>query len=430
MNGSLPASRPDHVPADVARGPWRRALRGRLGALRASLAPPSFDEVVTVPRRVGVLGLAGVGGSGKVAAETAAGLARRGHALTWLSGPSPAFVGAALPQLVLDVPREPMAAADDWVDAMTVQLVRHLSAGPLDVLFVHYVTGHLEAAVAAGARLTDAGLPAPRIVAVVHGSDVTRFAGDPQQRRRMRQALTACDEVVAVSDWLARRTRAALDLSMPVSVIDNAVDVVRFSPDRASASVRDALAPADAMLLVHVSNMRPVKRAPDTVATLAAVRCAGIDARLVVVGDGPDRGAVAARAAALGVDAHVQMPGNVEPDALPELVAVSDFMLVTSSSESFSLVAMEALASGVPVVGTRCGGLERVLDGLTSHGGVPAVAVGDADALASGVLGLWGAPTRYGDLAAAGMRLAIEAFPRARQLRAYAALVEDGGERP
>jgi len=400
--------------------PDRSALRARLEQLRALLTSARASSTIRVRRRVGVLGFSGVGGSGKVAAETAEGLGRMGHEVVYLTGPDSVFSPAEVDVASMPMPREPEAAAASWVEPLADELARAMQSRALDVLFVHYVTGNLEAALRARCQAR----ASTKIVAVLHGSDVTRFGRVHPQAQRMRDALASADEVVAVSGWLAHQATLQLSLQRHVDVIDNAVDVDRFRPGCWSSEVRRGYAPTTALLVGHVSNLRPVKRAGDVIESVARLRGRGLDARALLVGDGPELDGLERRAASSDVSGAVRFAGAVAPAHLPELVAACDLMLITSSSESFSLAAMEAMACGVPVISTRCGGLELAMNRLVSVGGFPPVAVGSARELAEGMRTLWLDPARYEEVARAGLRMAIEDYPRARQLAAYADVVE------
>ncbi len=395
--------------------------RSRLERVRRDLQPRSTVQRGGPARRVAVMGLGGVGGSGKVAAETAEGLARLEHEVLYISSPEPVFDPRVVQRVAAPVPRTPRAATDAWVDQLSTQLAETLHEARTEVLFVHYVTGTLEAALRARDR---AGI-GTRVAAVLHGSDITRWGDAPGQAERIRVALEVADEVVAVSPWLAEQARELLSLSRTPTVIDNAIDVDRFRPGNWSAQVRGRFAPSGALLLGHVSNLRGVKRATDAVEALAALGAMGTDARLLVVGEGPQLEHVQARARATDVAGRVVFTGAVSPVALPELIAACDMTLVTSSSESFSLVAMESLASGVPVAATRCGGLELALNRLVPVGAIAPTAVGAPAEMAAGIRNLWQARERYQAVQQAGLRLAVEDFPRPRQLAGYARLVQE-----
>jgi len=361
------------------------------------------------PLAVGVVCYPTFGGSGVIATEVALALAARGHDVHLFAYARPARLQddrVAFHKVeVRDYPvfhHPPYAMA---LASRIVDLARATPRGrPLDVLHVHYAVPHATSALLARDVLRAEGLPAPRLVTTLHGTDITLVGSDPTYRPITRHSIRGSDVVTVPSRYLRDETRARLDLAdLPIEVVPNFVDADRFTPapdrDRPATRVRHAEA-----VLVHVSNLRPVKRAPDCVDVLARV-AAVRPARLVIVGDGPDLGLIERRAAELGVADRVTLAG--ERHDVRDHLAEADVFLLPSTLESFGVAALEAMAMGVPVVATDVGGLPEVV----AHGETGLlVPVGDVDALARATLDLVGDPARRMAMGRAARDRAVALF--------------------
>jgi L-malate glycosyltransferase len=243
-----------------------------------------------------------------------------------------------------------------------VDVVRHQG---LDLLHVHYAIPHATSAVLARQILACDGIHIP-VVTTLHGTDITLVGQDPSFAPVVTHAINASDGVTAVSDYLRSETYARFKVDREIEVIPNFVDTNRFSRQE-KGHFKRAICPAGERLLVHVSNFREVKRAPDVVRVFArlhadAAEGTGPGVKLLFVGDGPDRPLTEALARDLGVHHDVRFLGKQEP--VEELLSVADVMLMPSGSETFGLAALEAMACGVPVVSSDIGGIPE----LNIHG--------------------------------------------------------------
>jgi L-malate glycosyltransferase len=335
--------------------------------------------------RIGVSCYPTVGGSGTVAVELASALASRGHQVHVVCYESPVRLKPhrGLFFHEVDVSDYPLFKYPPYVMALSSRLSDVAIRYQLDIIHAHYAIPH---SISAFLAREIVGGDRPRLVTTLHGTDITLIGSDPAYRPITKFALEQSDVVTAPSWWLKEQTERDICGDCSVDVIPNFVDIVRFTPELKSPAGRFA-APEEWML-VHVSNFRPVKRVADVVRIFARVN-ERHPARLVMIGDGPDRVVAEREAAAAGVLDRVSMLGAVTD--VESVVACSDAMLLPSAGESFGLAALEAMACGVPVVGARAGGLpEVVTDGVD---GVLAD-IGDVDSMAAGIIEVLSDPAR------------------------------------
>jgi L-malate glycosyltransferase len=226
----------------------------------------------------------------------------------------------------------------------------------LDLLHVHYAIPHSISAILARESLKPhRTLP---VITTLHGTDITLVGADRSYLPITRYGIAQSDGVTAVSHYLKRATAEAFQFDH-IAVIPNFICASEYSR-RPREELRGELSPNGEPLLVHVSNFRPVKRPVDCVEILARVRQQGVNARLVMVGDGSERGHAEHRARCLGVDAHCTFVGK-QP-RIVDYLSVADVLLLPSEQESFGLAALEAQACEVPVVASRVGGIPEVVD--------------------------------------------------------------------
>jgi len=309
------------------------------------------------------------GGSGVVASELAIGLAKRGHRVHLLTSGPPDRTLPRCDRLILhavDAADHPLFAGRTPIAiAVASRLVDVARSERLDLVHAHYAMPHAVSALLARQAI---GAAAPKLVTSLHGTDVTGIGADPSYQPIVRHAVLSSDAITVPSAYLAERARAWLGgEARAIEIIPNFVDTTRFVPAPKSASP----------LLFHVSNFRPVKRVRDLAEVLLRVRSAGVAARLVLVGDGPDRAALEAHVRALGLSEAVQFLGKT--DDFASKLASADAFVSTSETESFGLAALEAMSAGVPVFGYKVGGLPEVVDQTVGRL-VPAF---DVDALAA-----------------------------------------------
>jgi N-acetyl-alpha-D-glucosaminyl L-malate synthase BshA len=328
--------------------------------------------------RIGITCYPTYGGSGAVATELGLELARRGHEIHFISYASPFRLRGFTERVYfheVDLSGTyPLLEYFPYSLALAVTQEEVALREELDVLHVHYAVPHATAAFLAREMVREQR--DLQVVTTLHGTDITLVGRERSFFTVTKFSIERSDAVTAVSEYLKEETYEAFGCHpCGIEVIPNFVNPAEYYASD-EVKCRSAFAPADTKVLMHVSNFREVKRVPDVVRMFAKVR-ERVPAVLVLVGDGPERPATEAEAEQLGVAEHVQFLGKV--DAVADLLRAADLFVLPSSSESFGLSALEAMACGVPVVASRVGGIpEVVVDGDTGI----LVPVGDVEAMA------------------------------------------------
>ncbi len=352
--------------------------------------------------RVGITCYPSVGGSGILASALGEELARRGHEVHFISYDRPFRLPAEAPRIHF----HPVVINDyelfrypDYTLPLSVKMAEVARDHALDLLHVHYAVPHATAAILARA-MSDPDRE-PRVVTTLHGTDTTLLGRDGGYGPAIRHALTQSDAVTAVSGWLREETVRLLGVTRPVEVIPNFF--TPRPPTRSRSAVREELGVGKLPLVVHVSNIRPVKRIDVLLETVARA-LAGRDFRLLVLAGGDFR-PFAEQARRLGVLDRIMVRENVFD--VEDYVGAADVGLFTSDSESFCLGILEAMFLGVPSVSTSVGGVpEVVADGST---GLLAPA-GDVEALARSLGALLDDAGRRRAMGQAARRRAGELF--------------------
>ena len=356
--------------------------------------------------KIGITCYPTYGGSGAVATELGIALAARGHEVHFISYRQPFRLPSFLPRVFfheVQVGAYPLFEYPPYDLALAVQMHEVVKMHGVEVLHCHYAIPHATSAWIAREMLR-AEHSNVAVVTTLHGTDITLVGQDPSFHAITKFSIEKSDRITAVSEYLRAETFNAFHCTgCRVGVIPNFIDPAVY--DRSLYS-RSELLPfaGDRRVLMHISNFRAVKRVRDVVRIFAKV-AAETPSVLVMVGDGPERPAAEDEARALGVTNSVFFLGKIETVA--PLLASADVFLLPTSSESFGLSAPEAMASGVPVVGSDSGGLpEVVTNGVTGL----LYPVGDVDSMAAGVLSIITHPSRQADMGAAGAEDARKRF--------------------
>ncbi|NND72340.1 MAG: N-acetyl-alpha-D-glucosaminyl L-malate synthase BshA [Rhodothermales bacterium] len=317
------------------------------------------------------------GGSGVVATELGKALADRGHQVHFIAYSLPFRLGSVQDNLLfheVNVNAYPLFEYPNYSLNLTSKMVDVVKYEQLDILHVHYAIPHATSAVLARQILAREGIHIP-VVTTLHGTDITIVGRDPSFKPVVNYSINESDGVTAVSDYLRHETLCRFDVSNDIEVIPNFIDTTRFRRLN-KEHFRRALCPNEEKVIVHISNFRPVKHAPDVVEVFHRLRQDNLSVKLLLVGDGPDRAAAEHMARELGVHDDVRFLGKQEP--VEEILSIADVFLMPSETETFGLAALEAMSCGVPVVASNVGGLpELIIEGETGF----LCALNDIDAM-------------------------------------------------
>jgi len=337
------------------------------------------------------------------------------------------FISYALPtRLALPRPRVyfhevvapsyPLFVSPPYTLALSTKMAEVAAHAGLDLLHVHYALPHAISAILARDMSRSSGVRL-KVVTTLHGTDITIVGQDRSYLPITRYGIEQSDAVTAVSRYLKDVTAREFSVQRDVEVIPNFVDAGLYRPDGVSAYAR-SLFPAGEPVVVHVSNFRPVKRIPDVLAVFDRIR-REIPARLLLIGDGPDRSLAERLAETGGFLDRTTFLGNVA--SIETVLPVGRIFLLPSDAESFGLAALEAMACGIPVIGAGAGGLPEVVQDGADGFLRPA---GDVDGMAAAALSLLRDPEAWARFSRAARQHAVERFPTGAIVARYRALYE------
>ncbi|HEV2498897.1 MAG TPA: N-acetyl-alpha-D-glucosaminyl L-malate synthase BshA [Terriglobia bacterium] len=315
--------------------------------------------------KIGITCYPTYGGSGVVATELGLELAARGHEIHFISYAMPVRMSTASGRIhfhEVEMMNYPLFDHPPYTLALATQMHNVAVNESLDLLHVHYAIPHSVSAYLARAML--AGSRKLPFVTTLHGTDITLVGVDRSYLPITQFSIEESDAVTAISEYLGRMTREQFHIRRPVEVIPNFVNCDLFQPS-SDAARRRLYARDDERLLVHLSNFRPVKRVPDVIEIFSLVR-PEVPSKLLMIGDGPDRTVAEWMAREKGLADDVIFLGK--QNQVHELINCADLLLLPSEMESFGLVALEAMACGVPCVCSRIGGVPEVVrDGVDGY---------------------------------------------------------------
>lgn len=299
------------------------------------------------------------GGSGVVATELGIALSKMGHNIHFVTYHQPVRLDTInTPNLnfhEVNVPDYPLFKYQPYELALSSRLVDVVKSNKIDVLHVHYAIPHAYAAYMAKKMLADDGISIP-IVTTLHGTDITLVGSHPFYKTAVTFSINHSDRVTAVSESLKQDTLRLFDIKTEINVIPNFIDVKKLDAKEKPCE-RSLLAPTNDKIITHISNFRPLKRIQDVITVFEKIS-SQVSSRLLMVGEGPEKTEAMAYVNKNGLNEKVLFLGN--SNEIDKILCYSDLFLLPSEMESFGLVALEAMANGVPVISSNAGGLSEV----------------------------------------------------------------------
>lgn len=367
--------------------------------------------------KIGITCYPTYGGSGVVATELGLELAHRGHEIHFISYAQPIRLTELHPNIhyhEVDVSRYPLFDFPPYDLALATRMAEVSELYALDLLHVHYAIPHSVSALLARQMLAakPRGQRLP-FVTTLHGTDITLVGLDRSYLPITRFSIEESDGVTAISNYLRERTLREFDVKNHIEVIYNFVNCDLYCRDAGAAERRLEYAPKGERVLVHLSNFRPVKRVTDVVEIFDRVR-KQMPAKLLMIGDGPDRSRAEWLAVQKGIHDDVLFLGK--QDKISEKLAVADVILMPSELESFGLAALEAMACKVVPIATRGGGVPELIEqGVSGY----LAEVGDVDTMAGYAIELLNDDSRLQQMAKASRAMAQSKFCSSRIVPQY-----------
>lgn len=318
------------------------------------------------------------GGSGVVATELGLELARRGHEIHFITYSQPVRLALLNPNIhyhEVHVPEYPLFHYQPYELALSSKLVDMVKLYGIELLHVHYAIPHAYAGYMAKKMLKEQGIKIP-MVTTLHGTDITLVGNHPFYKPAVSFSINHSDIVTSVSQDLKDDTYRLFDIKREIEVIPNFIEIDKNRIDTTSECHRSLMATETQKIVTHISNFRKVKRIPDVIKIFNEIQ-KKMPAKLMMVGDGPEKAPAEALCEELGISDKVIFFGNSHE--ISKILCFSDLFLLPSETESFGLAALEAMASGVPVISSNTGGLPEVnKEGVSGYLGN----VGDVDYMA------------------------------------------------
>lgn len=299
------------------------------------------------------------GGSGVVATELGLELARRGHEIHFITYSQPVRLSQLSPNVhyhEVNVPEYPLFHYQPYELALSSKLVDMVKLYGIELMHVHYAIPHAYAGYMAKQMLKDEGIYIP-IVTTLHGTDITLVGNHPFYKTAVEFSINKSDVVTSVSESLKEDTYRHFNIRKEIHVIPNFIELDKNTADPSIRCRRSVMADKGERIVTHVSNFRKIKRIPDVVKIFNEIQ-KKVPAKLMMVGDGPERAKAEKLCAKLGISDKVIFFGN--SNEIDQILSYTDLFLLPSETESFGLAALEAMAWGIPVISSNAGGLPEV----------------------------------------------------------------------
>ena len=356
-----------------------------------------------------------VGGSGIVATELGQQLAARGHNIHFVSYAVPFRMDKYQANMLfhgVDTTSYPLFKFPPYALTLASKMAEVSRDFSLDILHVHYAIPHAICAYLAREMLRGKMDRLPKIITTLHGTDITLVGSDPSYFDITRFSIDVSDGITAVSQYLAAETKEVFKVEKEIRVVHNFFDAERFRP-RCTECGRGEFAQPGEFLIAHVSNFRPVKRTLDVIDIFDRIH-QEIPPRLLLIGEGPDTVLARRQINKRQLNGRVLFLGN--QTRIEAVLPCTDLFLIPSEEESFGLAALEALACGVPVIGTKGTGLVEVVDDYRNGFLLP---VGDTASMARAAVALLKDKARHAEFRKAAAEIAYQRFNAAKIVSQY-----------
>ena len=332
--------------------------------------------------RIAILCYPTFGGSGVVATELGLELAQRGHEIHFITYRQPVRLALLSPNVhyhEVNVPEYPLFHYQPYELALSSKLVDMVKLYKIELLHVHYAIPHAYAGYMARQMLKDEGIFIP-MVTTLHGTDITLVGNHPFYKPAVSFSINKSDVVTSVSKSLKDDTYELFNIKKDIHVIPNFIELNKHRNESSISCQRSVMAKKEERIVTHISNFRKVKRIPDIIKIFYKIQ-QQIPAKLMMVGDGPEKIRAEQLCAELGIEDKVIFFGN--SNEIDQILSYSDLFLLPSETESFGLAALEAMAWSVPVISSNSGGLPEVnFDGVSGY----LSDVGNVDAMADNAI--------------------------------------------
>ena len=307
------------------------------------------------------------GGSGVVATELGLELARRGHEIHFITYSQPVRLALLSPNVhyhEVNVPEYPLFLYQPYELALSSKLVDMVKLYKIELLHVHYAIPHAYAGYMAKQMLKDEGINIP-MVTTLHGTDITLVGNHPFYKPAVTFSINKSDFVTSVSQSLKEDTLKLFNIKNEIEVIPNFIELDKNINDPSIPCQRSVMAKNNERIITHISNFRKVKRIPDVIKIFYNIQ-KEIPAKLMMVGDGPEKEKAEYLCQELGIEDKVIFFGN--SNEIDKILLLTDLFLLPSETESFGLAALEAMACKVPVISSNAGGLPEVnFEGVSGY---------------------------------------------------------------
>ncbi|SDH15537.1 N-acetyl-alpha-D-glucosaminyl L-malate synthase BshA [Planococcus glaciei] len=367
--------------------------------------------------KIGITCYPTVGGSGIIATELGKMLAEKGHEVHFITSSTPFRLNRLYPNIFshqVDVNSYSVFQYAPYDIALATKIAEVIKNEQLDLMHVHYAIPHAVCAIL-GRDMAGSDIG---IVTTLHGTDITVLGSDSSLKEAIKYGIEKSDVVTAVSNSLRDQTYDMINPDKTIQTIYNFVDEREYKAADPGSLKQDLGIDEEDKVLIHVSNFRNVKRVPDIIETFHRVQ-KHVPSKLLLVGDGPEMGRTVQQVKELGLEQHVLFLGK--RDNLSELYNISDIKLLMSEKEAFGLVLLEAMACGVPCIGTNIGGIPEIIEsGKNGY----LVELGDVEVAASRAIGILTDAKQHETLKKGSLETVEQHFNSFKILEQYEAVYE------